>query len=279
MKNLILSLILVGTTGLSASVFATQSAARTITENAQGGYDFLSPVPIQVATNDFPAIRTLFENEFSGFFQVFEDRDTFFAARFSRNREALYFADDDTLIMTVTGFVLTQRFRDQILDVFPDMIASDFDEFNQGFSFSALDRTARGDDYFVVGLSLLRRHGAAEAAPENTTGEARIQMRITKDIFIELPPGVDMLTSQGLENTGPGAVAFTGSVPYTLEETTAFIVSSFQEQGMEPFVMNDGNSVSINMSGEGHYSMFSLSAVDDEDLAMTIIGGSGGSSE
>jgi hypothetical protein len=112
------------------------------------------------------------------------------------------------------------------------------------------------------------------ASVEVASGD-RLSVHINSGLEVDLPPNIDMMTSQGMDRQSPGVTTFNGSVAYGVEDAVKYLVEDFGKIGIELVIGKSADSTTMSFNDGKLIVFISILPVDmgeDEEL-MTVIGG------
>lgn len=239
---------------------ATGAEARSVREDAAGGYDFVVMKSIKVPTHDFPGVLRIVTNEFAGLLSEVPDLKTFETIRFDGTKKQIIHQGEDRTLVVVMGWPLPEYMRQDLTELFPDIEQGDFDRYNQGFSFSGVERERDNGEVTTVSFALLGNPDADTPVEAATDDRQRVYIR--QGLELALPPGISFLTTQGLDRQGPGTTIFTGTVEMDKDEALQMLVESFRAGGVEPQINAQPDVTTISSSGSDYRANFMLRPIE-----------------
>jgi len=262
MKKNLLAATLFGI--ITLTIGATPGAdARSLREDAAGGYDFVIMKPIKVPTEDFPGVLRIVTNEYAGLIQEIPELKTFEDVRFDGKRKHISHQGDDRTMVVVIGGFIPDYMRKDLTELFPDIEATDFDRYNQGFSFTGVQRERDNGEITTVSFALLGNPDAD--APVEAASADRQRVYIREGLEVALPPNVEFVTSLGMDRQDAGVTTFSGMVEISKDDAVKMIVDSFREGGVEPQVNEQGDSTTVSDIGNGHSANFMIRHIETEE--------------
>lgn len=278
MKNTLIAAVTLAATALTSAI-PNVTDARLIREDGPGGYDYAIMKSVVVPREDAAGPIGDVSNEFASFYTEIEDREDFMEARFDGKRKAILHTDEDRLMIAVTGINLSKDYRETLEKIFVDIEEGDFDKYNQGFTFAAIEKEKDGEEVTSLVLALLGTPGAGGTVA--AADADRIRVRVNSRFDIALPPATDVRVGVGMDRTGAGVTTFTAYAELPFDDALQAIADSYREAGHEPVITKSGPLTSVSVTGEGFRSNFNLTAaeVDSGEPPITIVQGTTSSSD